>query len=139
MRPMRVTVQPALAAAARTAASCAGAAVNSGLISALRASVTITGKEVTHTGAIDSSTSVSLNGRIDLKAHYNAASVNGSDSQVPFLFRESGIVTLGSGFIVRGVSLVLAENTTVIGLPAGIRDYGNNALLYYLHGEGGGF
>ncbi|MBN9022904.1 MAG: ABC transporter permease [Rhizobiales bacterium] len=49
------------------------------------------------------------------------------------------IVTLGSGFIVRGVSLLLSENTTVIGLPPGLRDYGNNALLYYLHGEGGGF
>jgi ribose transport system permease protein len=49
------------------------------------------------------------------------------------------IVTLGSGFIVRGVSLLFSENTTVIGLPPGLRDYGNNALLYYLHGEGGGF
>jgi ribose transport system permease protein len=49
------------------------------------------------------------------------------------------IVTLGSGFIVRGISLLMSENTTVIGLPPGIRDYGNNALLYYLHGEGGGF
>ena len=49
------------------------------------------------------------------------------------------IVTLGSAFIVRGVSLLMSENTTVIGLPPGIRDYGNNALLYYLRGEGGGF
>ena len=30
------------------------------------------------------------------------------------------IVTLGSSFIVRGVSLLMSENTTVIGLPAGI-------------------
>jgi ribose transport system permease protein len=48
------------------------------------------------------------------------------------------IVTLGSGFIVRGVSLLMSENTTVIGLPPGIRAYGNDALLYYLRGEGGG-
>ena len=81
--------------------SYAGAAVNSGLISALRASVTVTGKEVTNAGAIDSSTSVSLNGRIDLRAHYNAVSVNGVDGPVPFLFRESGIVTLGSGSMAR--------------------------------------
>jgi ribose/xylose/arabinose/galactoside ABC-type transport system permease subunit len=47
-------------------------------------------------------------------------------------------VTLGSSFIVRGISLLMSENTTVIGLPAGIRDYGNDALLYYIRGEGGG-
>src|SRR5262245_45447808 len=48
------------------------------------------------------------------------------------------IVTLGSSFIVRGVALLMSENTTVIGLPPGIRDYGNDALFYYIRGEGGG-
>ncbi|HWT30680.1 MAG TPA: ABC transporter permease [Propylenella sp.] len=49
------------------------------------------------------------------------------------------IVTLGTSFIVRGVALLMAENTTVIGLPEGIRAYGNDALIYYIRGEGGGF
>ena len=44
------------------------------------------------------------------------------------------IVTLGSSFIVRGVALLMAENTTVIGLPD-IRAYGNEALLYYVRGD----
>ena len=48
------------------------------------------------------------------------------------------IVTLGTSFIVRGVAYLMCENTTVIGLPAGIRAYGNDALLYYIHGPGGG-
>ena len=48
------------------------------------------------------------------------------------------IVTLGSSFIVRGVALLMAENTTVIGLPPGIRAYGNEALAYFVRGEGGG-
>lgn len=48
------------------------------------------------------------------------------------------IVTLGSSFIVRGVALLMSENTTVIGLPAGVRDYGNESLFYYVAGEGGG-
>jgi len=48
------------------------------------------------------------------------------------------IVTLGTSFIVRGIALLMSENTTVIGLPPGIRDYGNDALLYYVRGEGGG-
>lgn len=48
------------------------------------------------------------------------------------------IVTLGSSFIVRGMALLLSENTTVIGLPPGIRSYGNDALMYYIRGEDGG-
>jgi ribose/xylose/arabinose/galactoside ABC-type transport system permease subunit len=48
------------------------------------------------------------------------------------------IVTLGSSFIVRGVALLFSENTTVIGLPEGIRAYGNDALIYLVRGEGGG-
>jgi ribose transport system permease protein len=48
------------------------------------------------------------------------------------------IVTLGSSFIVRGAAYLMSENTTVIGLPAGIRAYGNDALIYHIGGEGGG-
>lgn len=49
------------------------------------------------------------------------------------------IVTLGTSFIVRGMALLFSENTTVIGLPADIRDYGNESLFYWVRGEGGGF
>ena len=48
------------------------------------------------------------------------------------------IVTLGTSFIVRGVAYLMSENTTVIGLPADLRAYGNDALVYYIPGEGGG-
>jgi ribose/xylose/arabinose/galactoside ABC-type transport system permease subunit len=47
------------------------------------------------------------------------------------------IVTLGSSFIVRGVALLFSDNTTVIGLPEGLRAYGNDALIYWIRGEGG--
>jgi ribose/xylose/arabinose/galactoside ABC-type transport system permease subunit len=43
------------------------------------------------------------------------------------------IVTLGSAFIVRGVALLMSENTTVIGLPD-IRAYGNESMIYYVRG-----
>lgn len=49
------------------------------------------------------------------------------------------IVTLGTSFIVRGVALLFSENTTVIGLPPGIRDYGNESVFYLVSGEAGGF
>jgi ribose/xylose/arabinose/galactoside ABC-type transport system permease subunit len=48
------------------------------------------------------------------------------------------IVTLGTSFIVRGFALLMSDNTTVIGLPPGIRFYGNEALIYFIHGEEGG-
>jgi len=48
------------------------------------------------------------------------------------------IVTLGTSFIVRGVAYLMSENTTVIGLPAGVRAYGNDALVYLVGGPGGG-
>lgn len=48
------------------------------------------------------------------------------------------IVTLGGSFIVRGVALLMSDNTTVIGLPRGVRDYGNESLIYLVRGEGGG-
>jgi ribose/xylose/arabinose/galactoside ABC-type transport system permease subunit len=48
------------------------------------------------------------------------------------------IVTLGGSFIVRGVSLLMSDNTTVIGLPDGVRFYGNEALIYLVRGAGGG-
>ena len=43
------------------------------------------------------------------------------------------IVTLGSSFIVRGLSLLWSENTTVIGLPD-IRAYGNESVFYSVRG-----
>jgi len=48
------------------------------------------------------------------------------------------IVTLGTSFITRGAAYLLSENSTVIGLPFGLRAYGNDALLYYIPGAGGG-
>ncbi len=49
------------------------------------------------------------------------------------------IVTLGTSFIVRGMALLMSENTTVIGLPRGVRNYGNESVMYYIRGDSGGF
>ncbi|MCW1911936.1 filamentous hemagglutinin family protein [Luteolibacter sp. GHJ8] len=83
----------------------AGTATNSGLIEAARANVTITGKSVQQLGFIESSTSVALNGRIDLLANYGAvanANYNTNGTQgTPFLFTSSGSVTLGEDSVTR--------------------------------------
>jgi ribose transport system permease protein len=49
------------------------------------------------------------------------------------------IVTLGSSFMVRGLALLWSENTTVVGLPDGVRAYGNDSLFYAIRGDHGGF
>jgi len=91
-----------------------GTATNDGLIEIPRASVVITGRNVNQLGVIDSSTTVSLNGRIDLLADYNAVgNLSTNDSNVestggarnldPFAFlpQSSGTVTIGSGSVMQ--------------------------------------
>ena len=50
----------------------------------------------------------------------------------------SFIVTLGMAFVARGIALMISEGRTVGGLPAELRDLGNESLIYWQHGEGGG-
>ncbi|MEZ5327614.1 MAG: filamentous hemagglutinin N-terminal domain-containing protein [Verrucomicrobiales bacterium] len=91
-------------------ADYAGRAENRGLIEALRGNVTITGRNVIQSGAIDSSTSVSLNGRIDLRAEYNASPNPSYDpvgtTRPPFLYggvsgANTGNVHLGPDSVAR--------------------------------------
>lgn len=84
----------------------AGTAVNSGEIKAPRGNVTIAGKEVVHTGAINSSTSVALNGRVDLLASYDAVTNTAYDTVLfpnnpAFLQRKTGHVELGAGSVIQ--------------------------------------
>ncbi len=79
---------------------------NSGIIETARGSVMMTGKDVRQLGVIDSTTSVSLNGRIDLLASYGAIVNSGyvateSTSSVPYLYQSTGTVTLGQGSVTR--------------------------------------
>ena len=80
-----------------------GTATNSGVIETLTGSTLITGKSVRQLGVIESSTSVNLNGRIDLIASYSAVATANFDNSgeigfgAPrFLYEKNGIVTLGS-------------------------------------------
>lgn len=86
----------------------AGSASNAGLIQALTGSTSITGRAINQLGIIDSSTSVSLNGRIDLKASYGAVANPNFDSTTeqgsggPMFFNQfTGTVTLGAGSVSR--------------------------------------
>jgi ribose/xylose/arabinose/galactoside ABC-type transport system permease subunit len=50
----------------------------------------------------------------------------------------SFIVTLGMSFIARGAAFLLSGGNVVGGQPPGMRNFGNEALLYLISGEGGG-
>lgn len=50
----------------------------------------------------------------------------------------SFIVTLGMSFIARGIAFLLSGGNVVGGQPTGMRLFGNEALLYFISGEGGG-
>ncbi|HEX4638344.1 MAG TPA: filamentous hemagglutinin N-terminal domain-containing protein, partial [Chthoniobacterales bacterium] len=122
-----------------------GTAINGGLIDSPRADVTITGKEVDQLGFINSSTSVSLNGRIDLIAAYNAISNNASSGAQPntqlgpFLFKSSGLVNFGSGSVTQilpelastdrvvGTQLALASQINVSGIAI---HFAGESVLY---------
>ncbi len=109
----------------------AGQATNAGLIDAARADVTIAGKDVNQLGFINSSTSVSLNGRIDLLAEYNAISddpKNTAANPPPFLFQSTGNVEFGPNSVTQvlpelfsservvGTQLALMSQVNVQGL-----------------------
>ena len=113
----------------------AGTATNSGLIDAPRADVTVIGKSVRQLGVIDSSTSTSLNGRVDLLADYGATTNTNFDatdsSNGPIFFiRSSGTVELGSGSVTRILpELASAEKVpgTQLALPSQIKIEGQAA------------
>jgi len=94
-----------------------GRAENTGIISAQRGNITIVGRDVVNNGALAATTSVSLNGRIDLLAHYGATSNPATGSAglaaVPFLNRESGIVSLGADSLLSILPEYGSTETTI--------------------------
>jgi len=109
--------------------SYAGTATNDGLIEVPEGNITITGKTVDQLGALDSNTTVSLNGRIDLLADYDsvavpistsgnntaAGSTGGIRNLSPFQFlpESAGIVELGPNSVTQILPDVESTATVV--------------------------
>ena len=86
----------------------AGTVTNTGLVTATTGSALFTGRSIKQLGAIESTTSVTLNGRIDLLASYNAVSnpnfdnVSGGGAGGPeFLYQSTGLVEFGPNSVTR--------------------------------------
>jgi filamentous hemagglutinin len=93
-----------------------GQAVNGGLIEAPLADVLMTGADIEQDGVIDDSTSVALNGRIDLIADYGATAF-ANPGGTPSIFltpSESGSVTLGPNSLT-DILPELSSTDTVVG------------------------
>ena len=99
-----------------------GTVINSGLIETERGSASLVGRTVNVTGAITSTTSVALNGRIDLSASYNA--VSSPLSATPFLNQETGQVALGSDALIQ-VTPELSNPATVAATALTLRSQVN--------------
>ena len=117
-----------------------GRATNNGLISSERGSVTVTGKSVNQNGFIHSTTSVALNGRIDLLANYNAVSnpnygITGQGGA--FIYDQAtepttGVVRAGASSVTR-VLPEYASTLKVVGTELALKSQVNmQGLAIYL-------
>lgn len=99
-------------------AALVGEVEQSGMINAPRGNITLAGREIRQNGALTSSTSVSLNGRIDLLASYDAIpnsayNPSNTSSGAPFLNRATGVVRFGAGSVVRVLPEITSSETVV--------------------------
>jgi len=103
LRGMDVYVGEVSGSSVTTLSSVTGISQNSGYLFNPEGDVTMIGKTVQQNGVIDSSTSVSLNGRIDLLANYNAVINDSYKSQggAPILYKNTGLVEIGAGSVMR--------------------------------------
>ncbi|MCB1276967.1 filamentous haemagglutinin family protein [Prosthecobacter sp.] len=121
-----------------------GSATNNGIIDAPRANVTMVGKSIHQMGVIESTTSVMLNGRIDIDASYDSIPNSFYDavnrpSDPPFLKRSTGAVEFGANSVMQilpewssdltvvGTELALRSQINVTGLSVYL---GNNSVVY---------
>lgn len=92
-----------------------GTASQDGVIEAARGSITLAGRDVSQNGGLVSTTSVSLNGRIDLQAQYNAVSnrATASAQGAIFLFKDTGSVSLGPDSTISILPEYSSKETTI--------------------------
>lgn len=103
--------------------SYAGTVTNNGIININEASVVMAGKTVNQNGIISGASSVSLNGRIDLLAQYNATSnvaYDNDSSVVPFFFASTGAVNLGTGSVTQILPDLSSTSTIVPTMTNGV-------------------
>jgi filamentous hemagglutinin family protein len=113
-------------------AASAGTVSNEGLIDVPRGNITMAGANVNQNGFLNSTTSVSLNGRIDLLAEYNAVGGVGSAGTPGFFPTSTGLLTLGPDSVTQVVPELASDETvvgTTLALPSQINLQGLGIYL----------
>lgn len=115
-----------------------GTVVNKGLIETLRGAASFSGRYLKQDGVVESSTSVSLNGRIDFLAAYNAV-VSSTATAMPYYFDalqpegSTGEIVFGPGSSTRILPDSDKKNEKTIGtrlsLPSVVSVIGNSILF----------
>ncbi len=106
---------------ANSSTPSAGNVSNDGFIDVPRGNVTMVGAAVNQFGVINSTTSVSLNGRIDLLSDYNAVGSGGFANLPAFLPTSTGVVTLGPNSVTQVLPELSSADTvvgTMLALPS---------------------
>ncbi len=98
-----------------TAGLYTGTITQNGLIEAARGAITIAGRDIRQNGVLVSTTSVALNGRVDIQANYNAVSNRATANArgALFLFKNTGAVSLGPASLIRIQPEYFSEETTI--------------------------
>lgn len=91
----------------------AGRVCNDGLLNVPRGNVTMVGAVVDQNGFIDSTTSVALNGRVDLLADYDAVGSGGFQGLPAFFAQSTGVLTLGPSSVTRILPQTSSDETAV--------------------------
>jgi len=117
-------------AATDTSGTALGTAANTGIINSAEGDVTMAGKTVEQNGVINSSTSVSYNGRIDLEADYNSTVTVAAATQTAVISpTASGEVDFGANSLTQ-ILPELSSSDTVVGeqlaLSSLVNVQGNN-------------
>jgi filamentous hemagglutinin len=93
----------------------AGVATNNGMILASQGDAYMVGASVNQMGSIYTTTSVTLNGEVDLLAQYNSGSSGGVANAAPYLPSASGAVTLGPDSVTSVVPEWNSPDATNVG------------------------
>ena len=110
----------------------AGNVSNEGLIDVPRGNVTLAGAAVVQPGFINITTSVSLNGSLDLLADYNSIGTEGIGALPPFVPTSTGVVTLGPKSVTQILPELSSADTVVgtkLALPSQINIQGLGIYL----------
>jgi len=111
-----------------TAGLYTGTTTQAGLIEAARGAITIAGRDIRQNGVLVSTTSVALNGRVDIQANYNAISNRATANArgALFLFKDTGAVSFGPSSLIR-IQPEYSSKETTIGTKLALRSQINVA------------